>query len=166
MFHKSTMRKFLEDRTALVRFGSHIGIPIFFTHRCSTRSLSFAHVIQLLHTQLSRTNFYYRLHDIKQIISGRFIYKYTAQQTQYAIQQLNNYEAKWQIQTLSDIFKIISIRWHRTETIEIDNEELDNHETKGTYLGLYINTHGLTQQIKNVKLWPRAPKLTIQIQRL
>ena len=89
--------------------------------------------------------------DITQIISGRFTYKNTAQQTQHAIQQLNNFEGKWEIQTHSDKFKIIPIRRHRTETIKIDGEELDKYETQGTVLGFDINKHGITQQIKKRK---------------
>ena len=71
------------------------------------------------------------------------------------------------MQTHSDKLKIIPIRRHRTETKEIDDEELDKYETQGTVVGLDINTHGVTQQIKKTQSYgPSSSKQTIQIQRL
>ena len=146
---------FLEDRTALVRIGRHIGTPIpLHTGVAQGSCLSptlYSYYTHDIPEPIPNTDYICYADDITQIISGRFTYKYTAQQTQHAILQLNNYEAKWKIQTHSDKFKIIPIRRHITETIEIDGEELHKYETQGTVLGLDISTHGVTQQIKKRK---------------
>ena len=146
---------FLEDRTASVRLGRHSGTPTPL-HTGVSQGSCLSPTLYSYNTHdipepIPNTDYICYAGDITQIISGRFTYKYTAQQTQHAILQLNNYEAKWKIQTHSDKFKIIPIRRHRTETIEIEGEELDKYETQGTVLGLDKSTHGVTQQMKKLK---------------
>ena len=96
---------------------------------------------------LPNTDYIAFAHDITQITAGRCKYKDATRNTQYAIQQINNYENKWKIKTNKNKFQIVPISRIKTSVITINNKILQ-YTNKGKILGLTFNTRGIIPQIK------------------
>ena len=70
-----------------------------------------------------------------------------ANNTKHAIEQMNNYENKWKIQTNINMFQIMNISRRNTAPVIINRKEI-NYTNKTKILGMTYSTHGISPQVE------------------
>lgn len=149
-----TLNNYLINRTASVSIQTHIGPPIQLQSGVP-QGACLSPTLYSLYTNdipqpLPKTDYIAFADDITQISTGKHNYRFTALNTRRAIEQINNFERRWKIQTNTTKFTVIPISRRKTADISIDNTIIP-YKNSGTVLGLHFNTHGFTPQIAHRK---------------
>ena len=90
--------------------------------------------------------------DITQIIALPGNPRAIANNTKLAIEQINNYENKWKIQTNINKFQIMNVSRRNTAPVIVNWKEI-NYTNKTKILGMTYSTHGITLKLKLEKQW-------------
>ena len=87
--------------------------------------------------------------DITQIIALPGNPKAIANNTKLAIEQINNYENKWKIQTNINKFQIINVSRRNTAQVIVNRKEINyTKKKKKKILGMTYSTHGISPQVE------------------
>ena len=117
-----TLTDYITDRTASIRIGEHIGPP-FPLESGVPQGACLSPTLYSFYTHDIPQPIHYSEYiafadDITQITNGRYPFKFAAQTTQNAIEQINTYENKWKIQTNTSKFTVIPISRKKHTTTE------------------------------------------------
>ena len=85
--------------------------------------------------------------DITQIIALPGNPRAIANNTKHAIEQINNYENKWKIQTNINKFQIMNVSRRNTAPVIVNRKEI-NYTNKTKILGMTYSTHGISPQVE------------------
>ena len=85
--------------------------------------------------------------DITQIIALPGNPRAIANNTKLAIEQINNYENKWKIQTNINKFQIMNVSRRNTAPVIFNRKEI-NYTNKTKILGMTYSTHGISPQVE------------------
>ncbi|KAF2355151.1 Reverse transcriptase domain [Trinorchestia longiramus] len=88
--------------------------------------------------------------DITELTLSHHFHNMAARLTTRTINQINDYERKWKIQTNTDKFKLIVISRRKKQEVFIHDSPLP-YDNAGKILGLYLSSHGYAQHIKQKK---------------
>ena len=147
-----TLCDYLDDRKAAIRLGSFVGEP--FNLRTGVpqgANLSptlYSFYIHDMPDPIHNSDYVCFADDITQITYTKHSPNLHARKTQRAIEQINEYEARWKITTNTNKFQIIPI--NRVKTGEILVDDLPRpYSSQGRVLGLLLNSRGFVPQIGN-----------------
>ena len=96
---------------------------------------------------LADTDYLQYAEDITQIIALPGNPRAIANNTKLAIEQINNYENKWKIQTNINKFQIMNVSRRNTAPVIINRKEI-NYTNKTKILGMTYSTHGISPQVE------------------
>lgn len=145
-----TIASFLTNRTAQIRIAHHLG-PTFSLQSGVPQGSCLSPTLFNLYTHdipepLPNTDYIAYADDITQIISTPGTHNTIALNTERAIEQINQYENKWKIQTNTTKFEIINIARQKTRRIRINNTQTE-YKSNGRMLGLYFSNRGISKQL-------------------
>ena len=143
------LANYLDNRHARLRINNYTG-PTFPLERgvpqgaCLSPTL-YTFYIHDLPEPIPNSDYIAFADDITQITFSHFRHNnHVSRTTQRAIEQINNYENKWKIQTNTDKFTIIPIQLNAANTPPITIENTRHNYTKlGKVLGLKLSSFGL-----------------------
>ena len=147
-----TIANYLDDRTASIQIGNTIG-PSFNLLSGVPQGACLSPTLYNLFTHdmpepLPWTNYIAFADDITQITSGRHPPRYASQLTAHAIQQVNNFENQWKIQTNISKFTVFPISRNKTVAINtLDGQNTIQYSNQGKILGLNITKIGIGKQV-------------------
>lgn len=145
-----TICDYLSDRHAAISIGEYVG-PLFKLGSGVPQGACLSPTLYSFYTHdlpdpIVHTDYICFADDITQITSGHYSYRAAATTTKYAIEQINQFENNWKIRTNKSKFTTIAIQRHKTEPIEIDDEDIQ-YSKKGKILGLHIGKFGINPQV-------------------
>lgn len=145
-----TLCDFISDRTASATVDGYTGPP-FSLHSGVPQGSCLSPTLYSFYTHdipepLENTDYIAYADDITQITSGPYKYKSATQNTEHAIKQVNDFEAKWKIKTNARKFVVVPISRNKTQQIYIDDKLID-YSNRGKVLGLTIASKGILHQV-------------------
>ena len=164
--YEKTLSNYLTNRTASIKIG-HISGPKFKLESvipqgaCLSPTL-FNMYVKDIPEPLVDTDYLQYADDITQIIALPGNPRAIANNTKLAIEEINNYENKWKIQTNINKFQIMNVSRRNTAPVIVNRKEI-NYTNKTKILGMTYSTHGMSPQVEIRKTM--AMKTLTRIQR-
>ena len=149
--YEKTLSNSITNRTASIKIG-HISGPKFKLESgvpqgaCLSPTL-FNIYVKDIPEPLVDTDYLQYADDITQIIALPGNPRAIANNTKLAIEQINNYENKWKIQTNINKFQIMNVSRRNTAPVIVNRKEI-NYTNKTKILGMTYSTHGISPQVE------------------
>ena len=147
-----TLCDYLDDRKAAIRLGSYVGelfdLCTGVPQGANLSPTLYSFFIHDMPEPIPNTDYVCFADDITQITYSHNTPSYHARLTQRAIEQINEFEARWKITTNTNKFQIIPISRVKTGEILVDGL-LRPYTSQGKVLGLLFNPRGFSPQIQN-----------------
>jgi len=152
--YTKTLSNFLHNRTASIQIGTHIGPPLSLRSGVP-QGACLSPTLYTIYTNdmpapIPDTDYITFADDITQIISvpNNYPAKAIANNTKYAIEQINTFENKWKIQTNTNKFNIIPFHRYKTSPVNIEHNQTPIQYSKtGKVLGLHIGTFSYNNHV-------------------
>ena len=149
--YEKTLSNYLTNRTASIKIG-HISGPKFklesgVPQGASLSPTLFNIYVKYIPEPLVDTDYLQYADDITQIVALPGNPKAIANNTKHAIEQINNYENKWKIQTNINKFQIMNVSRRNTAPVIVNRKEI-NYTNKAKILGMTYSTHGISPQVE------------------
>ena len=145
-----TICNFMDNRTAALRI-NHLTGPTFPLQTgvpqgsCLSPNL-YNFYVHDLPQPIPQTDYICFADDITQVISSHRSPRFQARLIQRAIEQINQFEKQWKIQTHLGKFKLIAITFRKTEPVTINNSIIP-YTNRAKVLGLDFNPRGFSPHI-------------------
>ena len=149
--YEKTLSNYLTNRTASIKI-SHISGPKFKLESsvpqgaCLSPTL-FNIYVKDIPEPLVDTDYLQYADDITRIIALIGNSRAIANNTKLAIEQINNYENKWKIETNINKFQIVNVSRRNTAPVIVNRKEI-NYTNKTKILGMTYSTHGISPQVE------------------
>ena len=145
------LSNFLTGRTASVKINEYVGPPIPLLSGTPQGAILSPTLYTIMTRDMPPATYYHNYimyaDDVTQIISSES--KRPGMQkrnVERAVNNVNEYEKLWKIQTNTQKFKVIPIAKHKPPEITIDNRNIRN-STQGTLLGLELFKCGVSKHV-------------------
>ena len=149
--YEKTLSNYLTNRTASIKIGNisgpkfklESGVP---QRTCLSPTL-FNIYVKDIPELLVDTDYLQYADDFTQIITLPGNPRAIANNAKLTIEQINNYENKWKIQTNINKFQIINVIRRNTAPVIVNKKEI-KYTNKTKILGMTYSTHGISPQVE------------------